>query len=379
MDAPWWQEVGDVVDAAKARFGIQATVTRLLASERSRPPGGWVAYLAESEDVLPDGLLKVNSDLALVAERADPRRATWAVPGGHSNSLAWVREVWPEGGNFRGRQQRTWNLSSLWQLQAERGSRQATTWLKQVPPFLAHEAIVLRWLGAAIAGVSPNILASGSAGRMLLEHVDGADCYDAPAVRREKFAQILHQIQLASIPAIGMLAMSGVPDRRGARLASELRARLSGCVANLPRTALLLERLDSYMTCIDDCGVPDVLVHGDFHPGNVRSADGKVTILDWGDSFLGNPAFDLLRLCEGVSGEAAAALSRGWSSTWKQRNKACQPERALALTRPLAPLLAAATYARFVEQIEASERSFHAADVGDQLKLTERLLAERSD
>src|SRR6185436_1412554 len=45
VDVPWWQEVGDVVDAARARPGIGVQVLRLLHADGTHPPGGHVTYL----------------------------------------------------------------------------------------------------------------------------------------------------------------------------------------------------------------------------------------------------------------------------------------------------------------------------------------------
>ncbi len=335
-----------------------------------------MTYLAETENALPCALQPLSDELATVARRSSPLRADWAAVGGHRKSLAWVRSVWPSGGEFRARQQRTWNLSSLWHLESDEGGEIGAAWLKQVPPFLAHEAAVLTWLGATLPGVSPRLFASDYAGRMLLEHVAGEDCYAADGDRRARFAEINHEIQLASMPAADTLVASGIPDRRGIQLAQHIRARLSGQVSSLPRVARFLEGLEPYLVRVVECGVPDVLVHGDFHPGNVRQSDSRAAILDWGDSFVGHPAFDLLRLSEGSSPRAAANLLEQWSSRWRRWLRSCEPERAVALLRPLVPLRAAATYAAFVEHIEESEHPFHASDIVEQLTLAERILTE---
>jgi phosphotransferase family enzyme len=373
---PWWQDVSDVVCAAEARYGARVTVLRLLASERPRPPGGWVAYLAEIEETPSEGLQPESEELAQLARRSSPCRAAWAQPGGQRESLAWARAVWPDGGDFRAWQRRVWNLSSLWQLEPGAGSQaRVDAWLKQVPAFLGHEGRVLGWLAAAAPAVAPHVLASDGAGRLLLEHAEGEDCYGASGERREAFARVQHAVQRASMADLEALAREGVPDRRGVRLSEHLRATLSPRVSALPRTARFLDELDAYVARVDDCALPDVLVHGDFHPGNVRASESRITILDWGDSFLGNPAFDLLRLSEGAPPAVAAELLARWSARWRECQKHCEPERAATLLRPLVPLRAAATYARFLDQIEAAEHPFHAVDVTERLQLAESLLA----
>jgi hypothetical protein len=376
VELPWWQEMGDVVDAARRQIGIGVRVLRLLAAEKQRPHGGRVVYLAETDDAPPEGLLPPSDELRRRASGVSPRRADWAQIGGHRRSLAWARSVWPEGGDFTARQHRAWNLSSLWELAPAEGAPARTrAWLKQVPPFLAHEATVVRWLATVVPSVSPAIMASDGAGRMLLEHIDGDDCYGAPAEQRLRFASAHHQIQLASLAALATLERGGVPDRRGDALTRHLRGTLSGRVSALPGVARFLDGLDSHMARLDECGLPQTLVHGDFHPGNVRAAGSTITILDWGDSFLGNPAFDLLRLSEGLGPAETAELEAHWAARWREHRRGCDPERAVALLRPLVAVRAAATYAHFVEHIEASERPFHAFDVTDQLELAERALA----
>ena len=50
VEVPWWPEAEPVVAGARARFGIEVTVLRLVASPVSeRAAGGPVTYLAEVE------------------------------------------------------------------------------------------------------------------------------------------------------------------------------------------------------------------------------------------------------------------------------------------------------------------------------------------
>ena len=61
---------------------------------------------------------------------------------------------------------------------------------------------------------------------------------------------------------------------------------------------------------IESCGVPDTLVHGDFHPGNVGGPADDHVILDWGDSFVGNPLIDELAFTQPLGPDDAAAAAR---------------------------------------------------------------------
>jgi hypothetical protein len=69
------------------------------------------------------------------------------------------------------------------------------------------------------------------------------------------------------------------------------------------------------LAALIECGVPDTLVHGDFHPGNVagRRPDSYV-ILDWGDSFVGHPLIDELAFVERLSPSGGGSrLAGGFS------------------------------------------------------------------
>jgi hypothetical protein len=95
----------------------------------------------------------------------------------------------------------------------------------------------------------------------------------------------------------------------------------------------------------------------------VRVAGERRVLVDWGDSCVGHPAFDVLRLAEGLPAGDADALVDAWVRRWRSAAPGSDPARAVALLRPVAALRAAAAYAEFVANIEPSERPFHAADV----------------
>jgi aminoglycoside phosphotransferase (APT) family kinase protein len=115
------------------------------------------------------------------------------------------------------------------------------------------------------------------------------------------------------------------------------------------------------------------LVHGDFHPGNVRVDGARITLIDWGDSFIGHPAFDVLRLTDGCSREDADLLIQRWCGRVRDRSPGSDPERAVELLRPLVPLHHAALFADWLPQIEATERPYHALDVGACLAHAEQI------
>ncbi|GIF13156.1 aminoglycoside phosphotransferase family protein [Actinoplanes teichomyceticus] len=351
--SPWWQDVAEVVAGA----GVEVTVLRLLHADREAPPGGHVTYLAETRE-RPDDLIPLGADLVPHA-----LRAPWAEPGGPAASLAWASGVLDRlgFGTVTAHQQRTWNLSAIWRMDGPDGP---VAWLKQVPAFFAHEPAVLGLVADVAPDLVPYVLAAGPSGRMLLTHVPGADRYGAGPELRAAIGELFHPVQAHYAGRVRQLLAAGVPDRR-------LDAERFACVAepylgDIAGLADLIDGLPHRLAAVADCGLPDTLVHGDLHPGNVRTdADGHVVIIDWGDSALGNPAFDLLRLTEGM--DAPEPIVTEWARRWRETVPGCDPERAAELLRPVAALLGAATYAGFLARIEQSEWPYHAGDVPDRL------------
>ncbi|MEW2328194.1 aminoglycoside phosphotransferase family protein [Micromonospora chersina] len=351
---PWWQQVGAIVDEAHRRYGVEVAVLRLLTADRPEPPGGHLTYLAEATAPPALPLAPVSVDLT-----PHPLRAPWAEPGGPAGSLAWATAELDRLGRtvIAVAQHRTWNLSAIWRLDGDRGS----AWLKQVPSFFRHEAAVLRWLTTAAPDTTPTLLAADDTGRILLDHIPGEDRYAADEAERAAVAAEHHAVQLRAAGDTAELVAAGVPDLRGPALARWIRDRLAPHDAAV--AADLLAGLDDRLDQVRDCGLPDTLVHGDLHPGNVRGDGTRRVVIDWGDAFVGHPAFDILRLTETLDPGVAARLLDAWSARWRADVPGSDPERAVKLLGPVAHLRMAAVYAMFLAGIEPSEHAYHVLDV----------------
>lgn len=347
---PWWQEAADVVAGARTHHGVDVTVLRLLDADQPAPPGGRVTYLAEVAGD-PGPVRPAAIDLV-----PHPRRAPWAEVGGPEASLAWAAaELAARGRTLTGAvQQRTWNLSAIWRLETDT----APVWLKQVPAFFTHEAAVLWWLGVHAPGTAPVPLAA-EGGRLLLDDLPGTDRYEAAPDERLAMLARLHTAQRAAAADVAGLLAAGVPDQRLPRLAELVRAVVARDGG--PELDPLMAGLDERLAAIEACGLPDTLVHGDFHPGNVRGDAHRHTIIDWGDAVLGHPAVDLLRMCEQLADPGP--LTAAWCAWWRAAVPGCAPERAVELIAPVLALRNAAAYAGFLDAIEPSEWPYHAGDV----------------
>ena len=111
------------------------------------------------------------------------------------------------------------------------------------------------------------------------------------------------------------------------------------------RLLRLLDTAEDRAKAIDECGVPDALVHGDAYPGNARLGTEPPVWFDWGDSRVGNPLLDLAVLESAP--DRRQLLEQHWLAAWARAVPGSEPGRAWKLLRPLAALRTALVYQTF--------------------------------
>ncbi len=370
-ETPWWNDMGPVVREVLARHGVRVTVLRMLHADLDASPGGAMTYLAQLDAGSPNGPLRPWAG----ALPEDPLRARYAHVGGPQADLAWAMAiVKARGGSLTGEpaQIRTWNLSSLWRLPTTLGP----LWLKAVPSFFAHEGDILELL---IDAPVPRLLGHDG-GRILLADIDGTDRHHAELPECLLMIDLLVTLQSAWLGRSGELIPLGLPDWRGpaltralvalvARRAGELelpdRSALEGFVGGLP------ERF----AAIAACGIPEGLVHGDFHTGNLRGNDQRLTLLDWGDAGVGHPLLDQSAFLDRLPSGYVEPARAHWHAAWRRLLPLADVESAARLLAPVAALRQALIYQRFLDGIEDAEHPYHRADVGIWLRRTVDQLA----
>jgi Ser/Thr protein kinase RdoA (MazF antagonist) len=65
-------------------------------------------------------------------------------------------------------------------------------------------------------------------------------------------------------------------------------------------------------------GLPETVIHGDFHSGNAAIVADGVVIIDWSDAAIGNPAVDFITWIAWSEGRAAEidAATDAWVGAW---------------------------------------------------------------
>jgi hypothetical protein len=343
VDVPWWAEVEPVVTHLRAVLGVPAYVVRLLGVEGGGGMrDGHVTYHVEATGTtmpLPAAALLTGDD---------PLRAHWATADGLGELFAWAGDAVPLSGPIE--QRKTWNLAGLFRLPTADGP----VWLKAIAPFAADEARAIAAFGAVDPTLVPTVLASAP-GRLLLADIPGEDCWHASEnVLTSGIQRFVAAQSTIDTPPPWLLARKpaeeiGVLLERDLGLTAEERAAAHALLARLAE--------------LDDCGLPNTIVHGDFHSGNWRShREGPPVILDFADAFFGHPVIDGLRVTDFHDGERKAAARAAWIEAWRAMRPDSDPTRALAVGEPLAHLYNAVRYQEFLDGIEESERIYHRDD-----------------
>jgi Ser/Thr protein kinase RdoA (MazF antagonist) len=373
VSMPWWSEVEPVVAHLREVLDVPVFVLRLLLVEGGEGGrDGHVTYHVAALSRPAPGLLAERPIDDAVLAGTEELRSPWARLEGIRDALNWASDTL---GSARRRvtgppaQRKTWNLAALFRLPTGEGP----VWLKTTPRFAADEGSVI----AAFAGVDPALVPpviGAAQRRVLLEHLPGEDCWDAApqiitsAVQRLAAAQAVLAGQPASLPP-------GLADRRTPVIAGQVTALLDGPAGGELSAAEVAAAHDllTLFPLLADCGLPDTIVHGDFHPGNWRSDGGPPVIVDWADAHFGNPVLDGLRTCGFLPEGKRPAAARAWINAWASSVPGSAPARALRIAEPLAHLTYAVRYQEFLDGIEPSERIYHAGDPAASIRAALRI------
>ncbi len=365
VDGPWWADVAPVAAGLTDRLGVPVLVLRLLRADGEGMRDGHVVYHAEAAGHTVRGL--ADTDVAYADLMAPQRfRSPWATTEGLRELLGWARgELAAAGRPVTGpvEQYRSWNLAGLFRLPTAAGP----VWLKATPHFAADEPAVIAALARHDPGLVPTVVAAGEH-RMLLDHLPGGGCLDAPA---DVVARVVGRLAAAQATAVP----PAVPDRRDPP--RRVATLLDGGVPELTATErAAARRLTGRWRELDACGLPDTLVHGDFHPGNWQG--DPAVVIDFADAHVGNPVLDGLRAADFLPAATRTEAARAWVRAWAGLAPGSDPARALAVAEPLAHLAYAVRYQEFLDGIEPSEHPYHAGDPAAAVRTALRVAREPS-
>lgn len=380
VQGPWWSYVEGVTETVDRLLGVPTAVVRLLhAGNTELGRGGPVTYHVEAMAPPRAAVLDDRPDADWSEVLADhPLRAWWARPNGPAELVRCATALLGQPLAGTPVQVKTWNLSCLYRLPMA----QQVVWGKATAAFAGHEAASIRLVRQHDPGLAPEVLADDRSRRLLLMgNASGVDCWDADV---ETLCVVVRRwVAVQAAVADGARdGASGLRTWLPASLLADLPALLAGeaggtlDAAELDAAWRLVDRLPELLCELASAGLPDTLVHGDLHPGNMLSDGVAHMLVDWAESGVGHPAFDAWTLLRWLPAGQRDAVETTWCDAWRSLVPASDPRRALRPTAVLGPLSNAVLYQRFLDNIEPSERVYHEGDPASELR---RALSAASD
>lgn len=274
------------------------------------PPASWSAPAALSWATAPTELPprlaeRARTWVAEWAGRAYPPslRPRWARPGWMARATDWIRA----GVTDRGLRpaaplevRRLWAISALVRVPLDGGG---AAWFKAVFPHFHHEPAVTALLERLVPSLIPPVIATDDDEGWLLMEETGAPMSgdDDAAVDEMALAAIgqLVDVQAATRGRLEEFAALGCPRRPLSGIADEL-VRAMDEAAALGARAVPPQRLAEVVCFVrdraawlDGIGMDDVLVHGDFHVGNLLVDPRGTRIIDWSDAAISHPVVEI--------------------------------------------------------------------------------------
>jgi hypothetical protein len=230
-------------------------------------------------------------------------RPPWSRKGWVATATQWVdsqlsaQEIVLHGALVQVKQ---WDISSVWRASTSAGD----LYFKATPTLFAHEPRVTLGLARLFPDHIPAPAAIATypdQGWMLLRSFEGDVLWEPTLAQKEDVLRIAARMQVvASTRVIELLAI-GCADSRLHRLPARVAALLRDDRILIQFTPTEREQLIAQLPDIEEtCArlatgpVPQTLMHGDLHGGNVAFYNGRYTIFDWTDACITHPFFDLV-------------------------------------------------------------------------------------
>ena len=333
----------DAVLVAPQRLAAEdpTVLLSLFAPRGEVPPDGWV----DPDDLAlrPSVRQALMEELEVLAgDRPWPeRRPSWFRQGWYAEVGAWVDTRLEDQGRPRTGPlvaTKVWSLSAVLRAEAVGGP----VWFKAACDHFRAEPALTRAVAELAPEHAPPLLASDDArGWVLLDHLAGAEDAsqdEAQAGLGAAVAAIMARLQLASVGRLDHLTSLGVP-RRGLRETAEGFDRLLVDSVELPEVSpaaladarVAAGRVHDTFAELAALGIPETLVHGDLHPGNVARSGDAVVVYDWSDAVVSHPFLDLVHLTRSMEPAEAAAATRAYTDEWRTAYPRLDVDRAVGL------------------------------------------------
>lgn len=290
----------------------------------------------------------------------------WFRPGWYARASAYLDRVAAGQGRVRTgpvEQVKHWSMSSVLRAHTD-GAR---LYLKAILPELAHEPAVIGLLARSWPDAVPRVLAGDPAEHWwVAADFGGTSGLDLPEADVVDCLPLMVAVQHGLVGRVSELRAVGCLDRRLAAIATAIppllarddlwrapqSARNRNRALSVEERGKLAELGPVLLECcalLDALDIPDTLVHGDFHRGNVVRTGNAFVIFDWSFAAVGNPLFDLASWIFDASDDAANQYIRTYLDEWRRRGVTVDWETAWRLAKPLSAVIEIMKFVRLAD------------------------------
>ena len=362
------QACGDekaVLVAPQLRVRADPTVLLSVFGARSGATveGTWtaIADVAEDDDAVRAALLQVAAVVAGHAE-APARRPRWFSASWYDEVDAWIdRHLTARGRTRTGDTVpvKVWSLSAVLQVPCE----PAAVWFKASCRHFHAEPALTRLVVEMLPEHAPPILAADEQRAwLLMDEMPGADeeHEDAPpAGLGPAAARIAATIQLRSLEHLEEIERAGVPERG---LAETLRVFDEILVGSIELDELAPDEVaaargvrgavHAVVEELASLGLPETLIHGDLHPGNVAHDGDTVALYDWSDAAVSHPFLDIVLLTKRLPEDEVRAAREVYAEACRAAEPDVDVARAIELAADANTIYQMVTFEQIYRALE---------------------------
>jgi Phosphotransferase enzyme family len=326
---PKWKEV------AEGEPIPTLVLTEPAPTEWTPPTGLDFAPVPATPDDVPWPIRpRADELLAELRDNAPPPelRPRWMRRGWFDRASTWMRAATTDAGRPLTGDPRPFFLRGISAL-LRAPTNGPDLFLKAVFPVFHAEPVLTRLLAGKFPGAIPTVVAvEPDEGWLISEDIGSAWIGDVPEADRPaalgRGAGALVAIQRAMATdggAIRTLLDAGAPHRPLTDLVASVAAATDpdgfgvGAGGIQPeRAERVLGALAAAVARVEAVGLPESVVHGDFHSGNAALVGDRIVIIDWSDAAISNPAVDLVTWVAWSGGRQAEidAANDAWVDAW---------------------------------------------------------------
>lgn len=327
--------------------------------------------LPEHKSVIEEYLIEIESgDISEV-------RSPWAKTGWFDSACQWINQQLSEL-NYQQLAPveciKTWGISCILRV----GTNNGNLYLKEAStlPLFCNEPVVTKELAKIFPEHIPTVLSINSERHWMLLADFGEPIGRNSSVKVKKDVYpLLAQIQIKSVEHIDNLLNVGCLDRRLEKLASQIDALFNDEIVlsqlkdrEIKQLHTLVPHLKNLCSQLADYKIPQTLVHGDLHLGNVALYNNNYLFFDWTDSCIAHPFFDMFQFYFSRNNipflSPIKAVKNEYLNQWTVYEPKSRVLEAWKLAKPLCILHHAVTYQYISNCLEPREKQLFSKPLG---------------